>query len=458
MSWQYTVDRVSSEAGSLFIHRNQYKYLQGYHLLWGLFASVLHSSCHLLYTTFHVLVTSHLRDHVGSREILSHFFSSAILHSAMRWTSEVVAPRETLVNVRREMASTPSETASWAYHSSPKLAEQFRGHNSRSAKKRRRQRSRLANVNGSSKAPTSSQTSHHDIVADGVCLESKPAKNEPKNKNEDECHVDSHNASSIRHSALSPQHVPIQGNTEDSMLQNKDVTETQSSNDHSFRFDFEMETSSLSVKEDEYNNKNGGFAFAFDVDNKATIPANSLKKKRRKKNGRRKKKKKNSNISGAGEPVVGGGCNMGSQCISESDHQDISNSPLEDVKHSTNTDIQNKESAVGDTLPGPSSSANKHTRPKSEAPPQSNLKDSTTKPLKVKPPPGFQFDPAVQYSKCALVNRQSMGLHKQNRDLLRKQESSTVGVVDDDTVSNNTETNPFTFGFSIFGDSLLSPG
>ncbi len=87
--------------------------------------------------------------------------------------------------------------------------------------------------------------------------------------------------------------------------------------------------------------------------------------------------------------------------------------------------------------------------------------DSTKTPLKsrIKPPPGFQFDPVVQ-RKGALVNRQSMGLHRQNRSNLSQQHGGVNTKEENDNSQQDAPdsvTNPFTFGFNILGDGLLPP-
>ena len=87
--------------------------------------------------------------------------------------------------------------------------------------------------------------------------------------------------------------------------------------------------------------------------------------------------------------------------------------------------------------------------------------DSTKTPLKsrIKPPPGFQFDPVV---KGALVNRQSMGLHRHNRSNLSQQHGGVNTKEKNDNSQQDAPdavTNPFTFGFNVLGDGLLlAPG
>jgi hypothetical protein len=78
---------------------------------------------------------------------------------------------------------------------------------------------------------------------------------------------------------------------------------------------------------------------------------------------------------------------------------------------------------------------------------------------RIKSPPGFQFDPVVR-RKGALVNRQSMGLHRQNRS----NSSQQHGGANTKEENNNSQqdapdavTNPLTFGFNILADGLLLP-
>ena len=77
----------------------------------------------------------------------------------------------------------------------------------------------------------------------------------------------------------------------------------------------------------------------------------------------------------------------------------------------------------------------------------------------IPPPPGFHFDPIVRRT-GALVNRQSMGMHRQNREQHQHRGAASTteeGILNsqqrDD--SDAAAINSFTFGFNILGLGLL---
>ena len=145
------------------------------------------------------------------------------------------------------------------------------------------------------------------------------------------------------------------------------------------------------------------------------------------------------------------------KCDNEDNNNYVS-STKKSTKHELT--IQQVENAAGTTfVANGQHTQSGHSKSITERLLQKN--DSSKTPLKsrIKPPPGFQFDPVVQ-RKGALVNRQSMGLHRQNRSNLSQQHGGVNTKEENDNSQQNAPdavTNPFTFGFNILGDGLLLP-
>jgi hypothetical protein len=87
-----------------------------------------------------------------------------------------------------------------------------------------------------------------------------------------------------------------------------------------------------------------------------------------------------------------------------------------------------------------------------------NYSTKTPSKCRIKSPPGFHFDPVVR-RKGALVNRQSIELHRQNRSNLTQQHggvnNTKEGNGNSQQDATDAVTNSFTFGFNILGHGLL---
>mmetsp|Transcript_20669 Transcript_20669/g.42597 ORF Transcript_20669/g.42597 Transcript_20669/m.42597 type:complete len:391 (-) Transcript_20669:39-1211(-) len=149
-----------------------------------------------------------------------------------------------------------------------------------------------------------------------------------------------------------------------------------------------------------------------------------------------------------------------STCAGSHDYEATSNVHTTDNRdiNTYNSTFSNQQKSIVGILPSSSFQTSIDCSRAKTSSPQSMLTDEMTK---------FHFDPIVS-NRGAMVNRNSMNLHRQNRDYHLQRNS--VGLSNsgghlntnhstrrDGQGASDNESNPFTFGFSIFGQGILPP-
>ncbi|KAL3763302.1 hypothetical protein ACHAW5_007895 [Stephanodiscus triporus] len=233
-----------------------------------------------------------------------------------------------------------------------------------------------------------------------------------------------------------------------------------SNNSGVFRFDFAI--GSMTNSNNGIHNTVDDFAVGFDVSKELrTLQREGGTKSKKKK----KRKKKGKQIAGENTSDNTNSENVGTMLPSQEQHRPTNN----DRSPTRNRDNDDRD---GNCHASPDKKTTKRTFIKNAPdttfvanahpgmPSDHSTYDSTKTPSKcrIKSPPGFHFDPVVR-RKGALVNRQSMGLHRQNRSNLPQQHGGVNNTKEGNSNSQqdatDAVTNSFTFGFNILGHGLL---
>ena len=366
----------------------------------------------------------------------------------------------------------------WSYHSTPQLAVQF------SVAKKRRRRRRPVSSSASGCMPKDEPTDAAETSpSSSILQEESPAKGkvgaEPQKKSANICdiivnnndildhqhnHIQEHSGSGDvqpqtdthqSHACTTPHQQSTNNTSTINSAANQSKNKITECKPEGFKFAFD-----IGMQNDDDNTSNhlkndGSFAFGFDESlfpNKEQQKQPSKNSKKSKKKKKRKKKTKTTDVNAS---IMNNG--RGPQQFAEVDVPNVAaNEDMERDAHTEckTSELSAKQSSIGNRGDTPNDECNTFSKQKNT--------DTTTKSDILRPPPGFHFDSsAIQNRRSAMVNRQSMDLHRLNRTPNPKQKQrgaahgdNQINSVDDDTTSSS---NPFTFGFSIFGDGLLPP-
>lgn len=299
------------------------------------------------------------------------------------------------------------EKPSWSFHSSPELAALFCN-----AKKRRRVRRAPKNTDDghgvsdllSLKQAAVSSASHHEADSTG-CLQF----NQLSGKN----NVD------LDHTTTSTSSSPPTACDKSSTPNENSTIEGTEADGKAFAFAFDLPAETKQTLPSQIS----ASASRQEKQRKAKLKKKKKKKERAKK--RREEEEQNAKFGGA----------------RGTDNKQMTEGITKDYESAATAAVESagiKQSADQTSSPA-----------KGVMPPKEK---SRTK-RDIAPPPGFEMVRPVQ-NLSALVNKHSMSMHRQKARGANVQSTSSAMQ---GRVVDTLDSNPFTFGFSIFGDGLLSP-